>query len=66
MKHQSILTVSFFLLLGILSSSAQVYSELTNQPKDTLDYHYLLPIFGKKVKALGFDLPYSAGISLNY
>ena len=66
MKFQSILTVYFLLVLGILSSSAQVYSELTDQPIDTLDYNYLLPIFGKKVKALGFDLPYSAGISVNY
>jgi hypothetical protein len=66
MKYQKILTVSFVFLIGILSSNAQVYSELTNQPKDTLDYNYLLPVFGKKVKALGFDLPYSAGISVNY
>jgi len=54
------------LVLGMFSTNAQVYSELTKTPKDTLDYNYLLPIFGKKVKALGFDLPYSAGISVNY
>lgn len=52
--------------LGSFTMSAQVYSELTNEPLDTLTYNNLLPIFGKKVKALGFDLPHSAGISVNY
>jgi hypothetical protein len=52
--------------LSLVKTNAQVYSELTDNPKDTLAYDHLLPIFGKKVKALGFDLPYSAGISVNY
>lgn len=30
------------------------------------DYPYALPIWGKKVTALGFNLPYSAGVSVNY
>ena len=30
------------------------------------EYPYLLPILGKKVTKAGFDLPYSAGIGLNY
>lgn len=57
------------LILVLISTSiaqSQVYSELNNKPKDSLEYNNLLPIFGKKVKALGFDLPHSAGISVNY
>ena len=30
------------------------------------EYPYTLPIWGKKVTKLGYDLPYSAGINLNY
>ena len=30
-----------------------------------LEYPYLLPIWGKKVAALGYDLPYSAGLGVN-
>lgn len=58
-----------FILISIcycFNSYSQVYSELNNKKKDTLEYKYMLPIFGKKTHALGFDLPYSAGISLNY
>jgi hypothetical protein len=29
-------------------------------------YPYALPIWGEKVTAMGYDLPYSAGLSLNY
>ncbi len=32
----------------------------------TSEYPYALPIWGAKVTALGFDLPYSAGVSVNY
>jgi hypothetical protein len=30
-----------------------------------IDYPYMLPILGKKVAALGYDLPYSAGLGVN-
>ena len=43
--------------------------ECTDKPKvfqDTTIYNVLLPILGKKVKELGFDLPHSAGISVSY
>jgi hypothetical protein len=54
-------------------SFAQVYSnkevgkkneELNDSLKKT-NYPYVLPIWGKKAAALGFDLPYSAGIGIN-
>jgi hypothetical protein len=32
----------------------------------TTEYPYLLPIWGKKAAKAGFDLPYSAGVGLNY
>lgn len=61
-----------FALSGMLD--AQVY---TNKPVgekseplvDSLKatpYPYALPIWGAKATALGFDLPYSAGLSVNY
>lgn len=37
--------------------------------KDSLEkeiYPYILPIWGKKATAKGFQLPYSAGVSVNY
>lgn len=61
------------LFLGI-SSFAQVYSDKIVGEKnealcDSLEnykYPYALPIWGEKVAHKGYDLPYSAGISVNY
>ena len=52
---------------------AQVYSnkEVGNKNAHVIDsikkteYRYSLPIWGKKVARLGYDLPYSAGIGIN-
>lgn len=62
--------------LAILSSSVigQVYSNKEIGKKnialiDSLknkEYPYSLPIWGKKVTKLGYDLPYSAGVGVNY
>lgn len=55
-------------------ATAQVFSnkevgkkneELIDSLK-TADYPYALPIWGQKATALGFTLPYSAGISVQY
>jgi len=54
--------------------SAQVYTNKVVGEKnvtivDSLKvkpYPYALPIWGQKVTALGYDLPYSAGLSVNY
>ena len=62
--------------MGIVHISvlAQVYSdkvvgkknaELIDSMKAT-EYPYALPIWGKKAAAMGFNLPYSAGIGINY
>ena len=57
------------LLFATHIGAAQVYS---NKPikKDTItdrgEYPDLLPILGAKAYELGFDLPYSAGLGINY
>jgi len=62
-------------LLGIVSQAmGQVYSnkiagknnEVLKDSIKAKPYPYILPIWGAKVAAKGFDLPYSAGLSLNY
>jgi hypothetical protein len=62
------LKILVLVLICVLSTQgfSQVYSELGAVKQDTLEYNQLLPIFGKKVRALGFDLPHSAGLALNY
>jgi hypothetical protein len=55
-------------------SVAQVYSnkivgEKHSDTRDSIknaEYPYALPIWGQKATALGFDLPYSAGLSVQY
>jgi hypothetical protein len=56
-------------VLFCVPSFAQVYANkdlpLKIEPPKVEDYPYLLPIWGQKVLEKGFQLPYSAGISLN-
>ncbi len=67
------LILSFFLLTS-LTLHAQVYSNKEVGKKnaeaiDSLkqsDYPYALPIWGDKATKLGFNLPYSAGLGVNY
>lgn len=62
------------LIVGILNLNAQIYTDKIvgkkNQSKlDSLkeaEYPYLLPIWGEKVVSKGFNLPYSAGLSMQY
>lgn len=72
MKNLALIVLAAVSLSGTLH--AQVY---TNKPVgekqealiDSLKstpYPYALPIWGDKAAALGFDLPYSAGLSVNY
>ena len=63
-------------LVGVVHVSvlAQVYSDKVVGKKNaelidsikTTEYPYALPIWGKKAAAMGFNLPYSAGIGINY
>jgi len=65
--------IFFFAILSAIVFG-QVYSnkEVGKKNADLIDslktteYPYTLPILGKKVAKLGYDLPYSAGIGINY
>ncbi len=69
---------SFFVLIfSFLFCSASIAQVYTNKPIgeknvaliDSLkqqEYPYVLPIWGEKVAKMGFELPYSAGIGINY
>jgi hypothetical protein len=70
---------SFFFIWAVmiflqLPVTAQVYSDkiVGEKHQSTADsikkseWPYMLPIWGKKVTALGFKLPYPAGMNLNY
>ncbi len=69
-----ILLISIFGCLVLNSTNGQVYTnvivgENNAAYKDSIQkskYPYALPIWGAKASALGYDLPYSAGIGLNY
>ncbi|HEX5026353.1 MAG TPA: hypothetical protein VFV68_13825, partial [Agriterribacter sp.] len=74
-KHflrQAMLVFSFSIFSSV--GLGQVYSDKAvgkknAEVKDSLqksDYPYSLPIWGEKVAKLGFNLPYSAGIGINY
>lgn len=73
MKSAPILVV-FTLLLFTISLNAQVYSdkvideERVSQLEEEMkkEYPYAFPIFGKRVIEKGYDIPYSAGVSLQY
>src|ERR1700741_2162795 len=62
------------LLLLNMQAFTQVYSEKVGGKKhqavaDSIkqsQWPYMLPIWGKKVTALGFKLPYPAGVNINY
>ena len=70
---KNILLVCFGAFL-FTNLSAQVYSDKVVGKKnadlaDSLkqsDYPYALPIWGDKATKMGFDLPYSAGLSVQY
>lgn len=71
MRH---LLVSLSLLFLLSAANAQVFSNKEvgkkNERKiDSLkaaEYPYALPIWGDKVTGMGYDLPYSAGIGVQY
>ncbi len=69
--------ISILIVLAVVLHShafAQVYSdkvvgskhELLSDSLKTSEYPYILPIWGDKATQRGFDLPYSAGLNVNY
>jgi hypothetical protein len=73
-KMRKILSVMVFGLCLISQIHGQVYTNKVVGAKNEVlkdsiiakPYPYSLPIWGAKAAAMGYDLPYSAGISLNY
>jgi hypothetical protein len=67
MKHTAnIWFLAAFVILTASVTRAQVYADFNKEQEESVTYPYILPIWGQKVKEKGFDLPYSAGISVNY
>jgi hypothetical protein len=72
MKKTVLLSAAFLFLFFQLFS--QVYTnkivgvknEALKESIETKGYPYALPIWGKKAAAKGYQLPYSAGLSVNY
>lgn len=74
--HRCFFAITTIVVISLMSvqSSAQVYTNRLAgldylELLDTLQpdpYPYLLPIMGEKVVAKGYNLPYSAGLSINY
>ena len=66
--------ITMTILLVALEGFSQVYTnkivgEKNQALKDSLEkqeYPYILPIWGKKATAKGFQLPYSAGLGVTY
>lgn len=66
--------VFILVIVFSLQTQAQVFTDkiVQKQQADLADslknaeYPYMLPIWGKKVIKKGYDLPYSAGINVNY
>ncbi|WP_430813003.1 hypothetical protein [Carboxylicivirga sp. RSCT41] len=62
------------LLLAVVVAQAQTFSNKVVGKENveeidslsTTSYPYLLPIWGEKVAQMGFELPYSAGLSVQY
>ena len=66
--------IIFLFLCGYIPTFSQVYTNkiITNNNEEvidslkTIEYPYSLPIWGEKVAQKGYQLPYSAGVSVNY
>jgi hypothetical protein len=75
-KKQFFLKTIFIIPLILITAIGftQVYTnkEVGKKNEDVIDslknteYPFLLPIWGKKVTKLGYNLPYSAGVGINY
>lgn len=71
---KKIIVYLVFTLCVLSPAAAQVYSDKVVGKKNASlsdsikvkPYPYALPIWGQKVTAMGYDLPYSAGLGINY
>ena len=73
-NYNSVLVMLFFVGFFNQQAYSQVYSNKEVGKKNqvlidslkTADYPYVLPIWGEKATNKGFNLPYSAGLGVNY
>lgn len=63
---RNLLLAGILVLSTVTASHSQVYADYNKDTQESSEYPYLLPIWGQKVKDRGFELPYSAGIGINY
>jgi hypothetical protein len=66
---KNILFVVLFSFCFLNNSFGQAYSEQGLEKSDSLmnlEYPYILPIYGAQAYKLGYKLPYSAGVGVNY
>lgn len=71
-KQSVLMLIVFLFFAGITNAQVYTNKEVGKKNKELADslkkseYNYVLPIWGKKATEKGFNLPYSAGVSLNY
>jgi len=66
---KKIVTIVLLGLISFVNLFGQTYSEqglVKSDSLSNLDYPYILPIWGEAAYKLGYKLPYSAGIGVNY
>ena len=66
---KNLLKVQLLICFLVNNLFAQSYSEQGLEKSDSLkslEYPYILPIYGEAAYKLGYKLPYSAGIGINY
>ena len=66
---KKIVTIVLFNFLLFTNLFGQSYSEqglVKSDSLNNLEYPYILPIYGAQAYKLGYKLPYSAGIGINY
>jgi hypothetical protein len=72
MKNLALTILTALSLAGTLNAQVNTNKPVGEKSESLVDslkstpYPYALPIWGDKATALGFDLPYSAGLSVNY
>ncbi len=70
--RKALLILSFTIFSSVVFGQVYTNKEVGEKNAELIDslknteYPYILPIWGKKVTKLGYDLPYSAGIGVNY
>ena len=65
-KFIQVVLISCFLFTNLFGQSYSEQGLVKSDSLKNLDYPYVLPIYGEAAYKLGYKLPYSAGIGINY